>query len=129
MKQRKKKKLPVLSARALKVVSVLALPPVASSAATISARWCGEDHLMVATGLCRSTVRRALKELTPYTMSRTHQRGGRGRPPLIYALTSAGRRALSIPAEAELQARWRETWPELEAYFEGRPSPVEAPRG
>lgn len=128
MKHRKKK-LPVLSARALKVASVLALPPAVSPVALIAARWCGEDHLMVATGLCRSTVRRALKELTPYTMSRTHQRGGRGRPPLIYALTSAGRRALSIPAVAELQARWRETWPELEVYFKDSPSPVEAPRG
>lgn len=130
----RRKKLPVLSARALKVGSVLALPHVASSVTTISARWCGvgwcgEDRLMAVTGLCRSTVRRALKELAPYTTSRPRQSVGRGRPPLVYALTSAGRRALSIPAVAELQARWRETWPELESYYKGSPSPVEVPRG
>lgn len=128
----KRKKLLALSARAVRVARVLA----GGSETT----WYGEDQIMEATGLCRSTVRRALKDLTPSTMSRCLQKGGRGRPPLIYALTpaarkafyvltSAGRRDLSLPAAAELQARWRETWPELEAYFKGRPSPVEAPRG
>lgn len=130
MKQRKKK-LPVLSARAVRVASALALPPVASHVVPIPSGWRGEHRLMLMTGLCRSTVRRALKELTPYLRSRPEVggHGRRGRPPLLYTLTSSGRRALAVPAVTALAARWRETWPELEAYFKGRPSPVEAPRG
>lgn len=88
----KRKKLPVLSARAVRVARVLA----GGSETT----WYGEEQIMEATGLCRSTVRRALKELTPSTMSRCLQRGGRGRPPLIYALTPVGRRAFYALAEA-----------------------------
>lgn len=91
MKKRQKRLL-ALSARAVRVARVLA--------GGDETTWYGEDQIMAATGLCQSTVRRALKELTPSTMSRRLQKGGRGRPPLIYALTPTARKAFYALMEA-----------------------------
>lgn len=99
MKKRQKRLL-ALSTRALRVAKALVPVPLPPLSAGSGPMWYGEDQIMAATGLCRSTVRRALKELTPSTMSRCLQKGGRGRPPLIYALTPTARKAFYVLAEA-----------------------------
>lgn len=98
--RKRQKRLLALSARAVRVAKALVPVPLPPLSAGSGPMWYGEDQIMAATGLCRSTVRRALQELAPYTMSRTLQRGGRGRPPLIYALTTPARQTFSALPEA-----------------------------